>query len=218
MMKHKGTILIVEDNQLNSDMIKELLEEVGFKTLEAQDADTSLRLARQKHPDLILMDVYMPGKNGYQATRALKSDPETQDIPVLAFTSLAMEKDRQRAEAAGCIGLISKPIDVDTFACTVISYLSPDLVLAQSQVDFSPASMPDFSHLEGSEKEFIMKLSHDLQGPIRKINQFADWLNQSAIKKFSSEDQAYLKGIQHSTRQMQSALAEALMELSHRKQ
>jgi CheY-like chemotaxis protein len=212
-MKHKGTILIVEDNTLNSEMIKELLEEVGYETLEAQDADAGLRQAKQKHPDLILMDIYMPGKNGYEATRSLKSDPETQDIPILAFTALAMEKDRQRAEAAGCIGVISKPIDVDTFASKVTSYLSPGL--AAGSPDFTPAPMAEPPLSAGSEKEVLMKLSHDLQGPIRKINQFTDWLNQSVEKKLSLEDQTYINGIQRATQQMQNVLAEALTDLNN---
>ncbi len=214
-MKHKGTILIVEDNQLNSEMIKELLEEVGYETLEAPSADASLRLAKQKHPDLILMDIYMPGKNGYEATRSLKSDPETQDIPILAFTALAMEKDRERAKAAGCIGVISKPIDVDTFAATVTSYLSPSLDAALP--DFTPAPMAEPPISAGSDKEVLMKLSHDLQGSIRKINQFADWLNQSTEKKLSSEEQTYVNGIQRSAQQMQNVLAKALTQLSNPK-
>ena len=209
-MKNTGTILIVEDNELNATMIKELLEEVGFQTLEAGDADTSLRLAKQQHPDLILMDVYLPGKNGYEASLALKADSETQSIPIVAFTALAMEKDRQRAEAAGCIGVISKPIDVDTFATSVMTYLQSSktdtIGLTSSPMEFwSPSGSPG--------KEVLMKLSHDLQGPIRKINQFTSWLRKSKAESMLASDQDYINGIERATQQMQNVLSKALSEL-----
>ena len=214
-MTASGTILIVEDNEQSIEMVKELLEEVGFKTLQAEDADASVRIAKQEHPDLILMDVYMPGKNGYEATQTLKSNPETQDIPIVAFTALAMEKDRQRAETAGCIGIISKPIDVDTFASTVSSFLSDSqnntsaLILTQT---VEPTALADI------EKEFLLKLSHDLQGPIRKIQQFSNWLKKSADEKLSPEDQDFLKGIDRATQQMQDVLTNALTKFHSRKE
>ena len=209
-MTCQGTILIVEDNELNIEMAKELLEEVGFQTLEAEDADASIKLAKQEHPDLILMDIYLPGQNGYEASRTLKSDPETQDIPIVAFSALAMQKDRQRAEAAGCIGVISKPIDVDTFALTVASFLSSG---SHSPGDFTPSQAINSSILKDSEKEVWIKLSHDLQAPIRKVNQFTTWLRKSAEEKLSPEDQDYLNGIEHSTQQMQDVLSNTLAEL-----
>ncbi len=208
-MTASGTILIVEDNEQSIELVKELLEEVGFQTLEAEDADASIRLAKQEHPDLILMDIYMPGKNGYEVSQTLKSNPETQDIPIVAFTALATEKDRQRAEAAGCIGVISKPIDVDTFASTVSSFLLDSQnntgVLIPTPIFASPA-------LADPEKEFLLKLSHDLQGPIRKIHQFSSWLKKSTAEKLSPEDQGYLKGIDRATQQIQDVLTNALTE------
>jgi two-component system cell cycle response regulator DivK len=195
--------------------VKELLEEVGFQTLEAEDADASLQLAKQAHPDLILMDIYMPGKNGYEASQALKSDPETHDIPIVAFTALAMEKDRQRAEAAGCIGIISKPIDVDTFASTVASFLSK----SQNNIGtLMPVQAVGFPAKEDPEKEFLLELSHDLQGPIRKINQFSGWLKKSAEEKLSPDDQDLLKGIDRATEQMQDVLSTALAEFRSRRE
>ena len=211
-MPASGTILIVEDNTQSIEMVKELLEEVGFQTLEAEDADASIRIAKQEHPDLILMDIYMPGKNGYEVSQALKSDPETQDIPFVAFTALAMEKDRQRAEAAGCMGIISKPIDVDTFASPVSTFL------ADSQTNtgtLMPTQMAP-SALAHPEKEFLLKLSHDLQGPIRKIHQFSSCLKKSANEKLDTEDQESLKGIDRATQQMQDVLTSALAEFRSR--
>jgi two-component system cell cycle response regulator DivK len=214
-MTNSGTILIVEDNEPSTEMVKELLEEMGFQTLEADDADTSIQLAKQEHPDLILMDVYLPGKNGYEASQALKSDPETHDIPIVAFTALAMQKDRQRAESAGCIGLISKPIDVDTFALTVSSFLSESRNEAEALMSTQTVSL---STSEDPEKEFLLKLSHDLQGPIRKVNQFSNWLKKSTEEKLSPEDQDFLNGIDRATQQMQDVLSTALAEFRTRRE
>ncbi len=208
-MTASGTILIVEDNEQSIELAKELLEEVGFQTLEAEDADASIRLAEQEHPDLILMDIYMPGKNGYEASQALKSNPETQDIPIVAFTALATEKDRKQAEASGCIGVISKPIDVDTFASTVSGFLAnsqDDLALMRSpQSGSSPV-------LSEQENEFLLKLSHDLQGPIRKIHQFSSWLKKSTAETLNREDQDCLQGIDRAILEMQDVLTNALNE------
>lgn len=212
-MTSKGTILIVEDNELNVEMVKELLEEVGFQTLEADDTETGIQLAKQEHPDLILMDIYLPGQNGYEASQALKSDPETYDIPIVAFTALAMDKDRQRAEAAGCIGVISKPIDIDHFAETVASYLqnkSDDPKSVADEVTIPLFSDETRSISEPELREFLMKLSHDLQAPIRKVEQFSKILRKVAQEKLSPEDCDLLGRIEQLTQQMQDVLNSSL--------
>ncbi len=119
----KGTVLIIEDNLLNLDMASELLEIAGFQTFEAEDANVGLKMAREVHPDLILMDLHLPFKDGFVTTQTLKADPELKDIPVVAFTALAMREDQEKALAYGCAGVISKPIDVNNFASDVERYL-----------------------------------------------------------------------------------------------
>jgi two-component system cell cycle response regulator DivK len=112
-------ILIVEDNPANMQLATFLLEHAGHEVLPANDADTALRLARDQHPDLILMDVQLPGMDGLQATGELKRDSRTSAIKVLAFTSFAMTGDAERIRAAGCDGYISKPIGVEEFVAQV---------------------------------------------------------------------------------------------------
>lgn len=114
-----ATILIVEDNPSNMLLATFLLEHAGHQVLQADEADSALRLARERLPELILMDVQLPGMDGLEATAALKGDPRTAAIKVLAFTSFAMTGDADRIRAAGCDGYISKPISVEEFVAQV---------------------------------------------------------------------------------------------------
>ncbi len=109
-------VLVVEDNELNMELICEVLELAGFEVLRAAEARSALTIATEHRPDLILMDIQLPGMDGLDATRALKADPATASIPVAAVTSHAMQGERERAVEAGCTGYFSKPIDIATFA------------------------------------------------------------------------------------------------------
>jgi len=103
-------ILIIEDNQANMKLAKLLLHNVGHTTLFAVDAETGLAIARSELPDLILMDVQLPGMDGLTATSLLKQDPATAAIPVIALTALAMKADQENSRIAGCDAYIAKPL------------------------------------------------------------------------------------------------------------
>lgn len=103
-------VLIVEDNRSNMLLAADLLEGAGFSVLEATNADDGIAVARRALPDVIVMDIQLPGTDGLTATRLLKSDPLTRDIPVVAVTAHAMRGDEARILAAGCDCYVSKPI------------------------------------------------------------------------------------------------------------
>ncbi|MFH1068923.1 MAG: response regulator [Candidatus Glassbacteria bacterium] len=107
-------VLVVEDNEMNMELITDVLELAGWKVLPATDADKGLRLAAEHLPDIILMDIQLPGIDGLEATRLLKDNPVTSAIPVVVVTSHAMKGERERADEAGCQGYFSKPINVST--------------------------------------------------------------------------------------------------------
>jgi len=109
------TILIVEDSELNRRLLEAVLKPHGYRLLVAEDGETGLVLAREGQPDLILMDVLLPGIDGYEATRRLRADPETRHIVVIALTASASDEERAQALAAGCDAYISKPIDTRAF-------------------------------------------------------------------------------------------------------
>ncbi len=116
-------VLIVEDNPANMTLATFLLESAGHSVLKATDAETGVALAAAERPDLILMDIQLPGMDGLRATALLKADDATKDIPVIALTALAMKGDEERIRAAGCDGYIAKPLSYRDFLATVSSEL-----------------------------------------------------------------------------------------------
>ena len=118
-------VLVVEDNPANMKLATFLLESVGHAVLNAGDAETGVSVARTEHPDLVLMDVQLPGMDGLQATALLKGDESTRAIPVIALTALAMKGDEERIRAAGCDGYISKPLNYREFLAAVRTQLDP---------------------------------------------------------------------------------------------
>jgi two-component system cell cycle response regulator DivK len=117
-------VLIVEDNPANMTLATFLLQSAGHSVLSARDAETGLTMARAEQPDLILMDIQLPGMDGLEATGLLKSDEATRDIPVVALTALAMKGDEQRIRAAGCDGYIAKPLAYRDFLATISAQLA----------------------------------------------------------------------------------------------
>jgi two-component system cell cycle response regulator DivK len=107
-----GVVLIVEDNERNLKLVRDVLGFAGFQTLEARDAEAGIELARTARPDVVLMDINLPGLNGFEALAALRADAATAAIPVLAVTAYAMKDDRARILAAGFDGYLEKPVDV----------------------------------------------------------------------------------------------------------
>lgn len=105
-------VLVVEDDELNLKLVRELLEFNGFETLEASNGLEALEMIRQERPSLVLMDIQMPAMDGIEATRRIKSEASTRDIPVIALTSSAMKGDREAILAAGCDEYMSKPINI----------------------------------------------------------------------------------------------------------
>jgi two-component system cell cycle response regulator DivK len=118
-------ILIVEDNDKNRKLERDVLQFHGFKTAEAESGEEGVRLAGELLPALVLMDIQLPGINGIEALRQLRADPRTQTIPVMAVTASAMTQDRQKILAAGFDGYQSKPINVKDFVAAVRLMLEP---------------------------------------------------------------------------------------------
>ncbi|MFL5561914.1 MAG: response regulator [Gemmatimonadaceae bacterium] len=117
-------VLIVEDNPANMTLAVFLLESAGHTVLTAIDAEAGLALARAEQPDLILMDIQLPGMDGLAATVQLKGDDATRRIPVIALTALAMKGDEERIRAAGCDGYIGKPMRYKEFLDTIATHLA----------------------------------------------------------------------------------------------
>lgn len=105
-------ILLVEDNEMNRDMLSRRLQRKGYEIVIAVDGRQGIEMARSSQPDLILMDMSLPGLDGWDATRQLRADPQTSGIPIIALTAHAMAGDREKALDAGCNDYDTKPIDL----------------------------------------------------------------------------------------------------------
>jgi CheY-like chemotaxis protein len=116
-------ILLIEDNEVNRRLAGFLLRSQGYQVIEATTAQAAFDMIRDNRPDLIVMDIQLPGMDGLEATAKLKAEPATANIPVIAVTSYAMAGDRDKALAAGCSGYVTKPIDKTIFLAEISRHL-----------------------------------------------------------------------------------------------
>ncbi len=115
-------VLVVEDNPINLELVTALLEREECQVLAAETAEAGIRLAVAESPDLILMDVQLPGMTGYEAVGRLKGDPATKTIPVVALTAHAMRGEQGKARAAGCEDFLTKPIDIGSLRAVLARF------------------------------------------------------------------------------------------------
>ncbi len=113
------TVLVVEDNDINMKLLHDVLELHGYNVLQATDGMEGWRMAREHRPDLILMDIQLPGISGLEATKRLKADETLKSIPVIAITAFAMAGDEEKIREGGCDAYIVKPISLPNFLQTV---------------------------------------------------------------------------------------------------
>src|SRR5664279_2166141 len=132
-----ATVLVVEDNPANMKLTTLLLGSAGHTVLPAVDAESGLRLARDEQPDLILMDIQLPGMDGLAATAILKQDPATAHIPIVALSALAMKADEERSQSAGCDAYIVKPLRYKEL------YAVMDRLLQEPQPPANQTTTPD---------------------------------------------------------------------------
>jgi two-component system cell cycle response regulator len=147
------TILVVEDNALNMKLVRGLLGLGAYRMLEASDAESGLSLAAQEMPDLVLMDIQLPGMDGLAATRELKANERLQHIPVVALTSYAMAGDDRKAGQAGCDGYITKPIDTRHFLSEIDAFLSTSM---EHDGGMAPAPPPPSTSIRVRNQPLIL--------------------------------------------------------------
>ncbi|MBX7255208.1 MAG: response regulator [Candidatus Hydrogenedentes bacterium] len=115
----KKKVLVIEDNEQNLYLVTFMLEKKGYEVVQARDGLQGIDLAGKIAPTLILLDIQLPGMDGYEVAQALRSNPAITGVPIIAVTSYAMVGDRERALEAGCTGYIEKPINPETFIADV---------------------------------------------------------------------------------------------------
>jgi len=118
-----GRILVVEDQEDNRRIMRDLLTSAGYEMIEALTGESGVERADADRPDLILMDIQLPGLDGYEATRRIKANPDLRRIPVIAVTSYALSGDEQKAQDAGCDGYVAKPFSPRALLATIRTFL-----------------------------------------------------------------------------------------------
>ncbi len=121
----KRKILLIEDNAQNRYLVTYLLERAGYEVVPAVSGPLGIELAGQVRPELVVLDIQLPGMDGYAVARALKGNPATAGVPIVAVTSYAMVGDKEKALAAGCNGYMEKPINPETFVSDIERFLPP---------------------------------------------------------------------------------------------
>ncbi|GAB4442947.1 MAG: hybrid sensor histidine kinase/response regulator [Anaerolineae bacterium] len=183
------TILHVEDNPANRILVKQVLEVAGYTVVEAHDGLAAIKMAQELQPDLILMDINIPGIDGYETTTRLKSLPGLNHVPIIALTAKTLAGDRERALTAGCDGYIAKPINVDTLAAQLAEFLagrretvSPEQQTVylreynerlvnrlQQKVEELTAINQSLAHTDVMKSRFINMAAHELRTPLTTI-------------------------------------------------
>lgn len=201
-------VLVVDDNAINVDLLKEALESMGQTVISAHTGEEALKLAQEEYPALILLDIMMPAMNGYVVLENLKANPETADIPVIIISALSRTEDRIKGLVQGATDYISKPFEYEEVKARVSAVLrNKDLR------DELKRQRDDLAAINKELAEFTTIASHDLQAPLRKISMFVEHLQKSNQSQLHEEDTELLQRIQSSTIKMQ-ALIQDLLSLS----
>jgi len=214
-MSEQIRILYVEDDAPSRMLVKQVLQFAGYKVFEAEDGMTGIRVAQEAKPDLILMDINMPGLDGHEAATKIKSLPGMSDLPIIAVTANVMEGDRERALTAGCDGYLAKPIDVDALPDQITEFLrgrrervdmaaERDYLREYSErlVDKLEEKVAELTvaneKLQRSDElksRFISIAAHELRTPITIIRGYMDILMEPAQPYADPNIIAMLQGI-----------------------
>lgn len=218
MIEQRQKILYVEDNLANRMLVRQILEAYGYEVFEATDGLQGIQLAQEIMPDLILMDINIPGMDGYEATTRLKSLPNMKQVPIVAVTARVMEGDRERSLAAGCDGYIPKPLDVDALPNQVGEFLQGKrefIPVAEERVYLREHSQKLVERLEEKiaelskvnqelrrtdelKSKFISMAAHELRTPITVIHGYLGMLldpQRVQQQSFSPDTLELLRGV-----------------------
>ncbi len=233
MPKPPKRILYIEDNYENKLLVRRILESEGFEVIEAEDGLSGIETARRENPDLILMDINIPGIDGYEAATKIKGVSEHADTPIIAITASALHGDKERSIAAGCDGFIQKPINVERFPEQIREFIggkretlnsseesrylreySRKLVdrLEEKIRDLTRAN-EELKELDKMKDEFLQNLSHELRTPLTPIKGYIEMLKSRELGNLNQIQFETLDAMEKSVSRL-SNMIEGLLELA----
>jgi CheY-like chemotaxis protein len=201
-----GSVLIIDDNEMNLDIASTILQEAGYTLFISDNALNGIDMAQAEKPDIILMDMHLPDKDGYEATRLLKSMPDVTHIPVIAFTASPIPEEEQKALNSGCSGIITKPIDIRHFADQIAQFISsPPLNSAEI--------VPPLRPLRNLK---LSKITHDLRTPVAAEFQAIELLLSEKLGPLTERQQGFLQEMMQANRDLNRQLTALFEQLSQR--
>jgi len=218
-------ILYVEDDISSRMLVKQVLKAAGYKVVEAEDGMAGIRLAQETRPDLILMDINMPGLDGYAAATKIKGMPGLANTPIIAMTANVVEGDRERALTAGCDGYLAKPIDVDALPGQINEFLGGrrDHVDEEAErsylrehsqrlVDRLEEQVAALTRSDAMKSRFIAIAAHELRTPVTIIRGYLDILQDPAgpVSEANPEATVLLEGIFNGVRRLHEIVEDML--------
>lgn len=230
------TILYVEDNHENQLLVRRVLESQGYRVVIAEDGLSGVRLAQEVEPHLILMDINLPGMDGYAAATRIKSIDKLRSVPVVALTANVLHGDRERTLAAGCDGYLQKPIDIDTLIERVEEFLqdpssateemedkdrlryvekyASDLVSKlEKQIQELEEANHELRQLDRMKSEFVSTVSHELRTPLNIIIGHGEVLEDELFGPLNDHQKRYVSNIVKSARHLHE-LVQDILDLS----
>ncbi|NJL94745.1 MAG: response regulator [Anaerolineae bacterium] len=213
--RHLGTILAIDDTPANLDLLMSMLVKRGYRVRPALTGEAALISAQQSPPDLILLDVNMPGMNGYEVCERLKADYRTTNIPVIFVSALDETMDKVRAFQVGGVDYVTKPFQVEEVLARIESqltlYTQRRALEQQHQEleDLRAKELQYFNDMNRIKDEFVRTVSHDLKNPITAIQGFIYLLRQSG-RIVHPEDQHLLRRIEEGAEGMRSLVLDLL--------
>jgi signal transduction histidine kinase len=232
-MTEKPKILYVEDNLMNRMLVRRLLEAHGYTVLEAEDGLSGIKMAQEELPDLILMDINIPGMDGFEATTKLKSVEGLKGTPIVALTAKVMDGDREMALTAGCDGYIPKPIDVDTLPGLIKDFLAGKREMVavaeervylreysqklvdrlQEKIEELTKANEELRHTDDMKSRFISIAAHELRTPLTLIQGYLSMLVQvrgEATYHFDDNVMRVIQGITKGVERLNTIVEEML--------
>jgi two-component system, sensor histidine kinase and response regulator len=207
----KGIVLVVDDNPASLGLLFEYLSHNGFDVLVAQDGETAIEQAKFEQPEIILLDIMMPGLDGFETCRALKADEATKDIPVIFITALSESMEKVKGFAAGGVDYITKPFQTDEVGARVNAHLTIRRLQQrlQTQNALLARQKEELSQLNASKDKFFSIIAHDLRTPLTSLLAYTRF----AVESLASFDQDELQEMVNHLRNTSENLYELLENL-----